>query len=92
MVLLVYLLHTDYTGMMLLLIKSSLLLRAWGRMRLAWAFGAHFKARVRGPRKLGIKRAPFWVLGNFIRNLGLETVKKGPQGGLGFYRDSERGS
>ena len=33
---------------------------------------------------LGIKRAPVLVLGNLIRNLGLQKGKKGPLGGLEF--------
>ena len=38
------------------------------------------------PSNLGIKRAPFLVLGNFIRNLGLEKGKKGPLKGLVGFR------
>ena len=32
------------------------------------------------PSSLGIKRAPFLVLGNFIRNLGLQKGNKGTTG------------
>ena len=39
----------------------------------------------RMPSNLGIKRAPFLVLTNFIRNLRLQKGKKGPLGGLESY-------
>ena len=35
------------------------------------------------PSNLGIKRAPCLVLGNFLRNLGLQKGKRAHWGGLG---------
>ena len=44
------------------------------------------------PNNLGIEKAPFLVLGSFIRNLGLRTTKrkKGPLGGLGVSGDLDQ--
>ena len=42
------------------------------------------KHETRMPSNLGIQRAPFLILGNFIRNLGLQKRKKGPLGGLEY--------
>ena len=36
----------------------------------------------RMPNNLGMQKAPFLVLGNFIRSLGLQKGKKGPLGNL----------
>ena len=67
-----------------LILATSLLFDSCLQNSRVEGFGLSLAARM--PSNLGIERAPFLVLGNFIRNLGLEKGKKGPLKGLVGFR------